>query len=266
MQYRVLLSPSLEAAHVMLREALAKRKFVLLLGACSVVYEGRSATMLGEGERLVIVKPDGAVLVHRPRGYSPVNWQPDSQLLEARLEQGELVIKSLRAKPRELLEIRVTRVDALVIVEDMRDAAEFLELIDEGEIRDALARHPELIEPGLRIVAREKKLGDAGYADLYGVDSRGRHVIIEVKRVTAGRSAVEQLKRYVEVFRRENPEAPIRGILVAPALTEPAKRLLEEYGLEYRKLDLRRVRKLLEEERRASKQPSLTMFMGKRRG
>ncbi len=261
MQYRVLLSPSLEAAHVMLREALAKRKLVLMLCSCSVVYEGRSATMLGEGERLIIVKPDGAVLVHRPRGYSPVNWQPDSQLLEARLEQGELVVKSLRARPRELLEIRVTRVDALIIVEDIRDTAEFLELIDEAEIRDTLAKHPELIEPGLRILAKEKRLGDAGYADLYGVDREGRHVIIELKRVTTGRGAVEQLKRYVDVFRRENPEAPIRGILVAPALTEPAKRLLEEYGLEYRKLDLRRVRKILEEERRASKQPSLTRFL-----
>jgi len=261
LQQRVYINPPLGLAEQILRDAFSKRKLVTMFCSCSVVYEGRSATILGEGERLIIVKPDGAVLVHRPRGYSPVNWQPDSQVLEARLEEDTLILRSLRARPREVLEVRVTRVDAIIVAEGMVDNAEFQELIDEAEIRDALAKHPELIEPGLRVVAVEKRLGDAGYADIYGVDKEGRHVIIEVKRVTAGKSAVEQLKRYVEVFRRENPSAPIRGILVAPALTEPAQRLLEEYGLEYRRLDLRRVRKLLEEERRSSKQATLMRFV-----
>ncbi len=263
MKTHAYLSPPLPVAELVLREAFSKRKLVVMLCSCSVIYEGRSATILGEGERLVIVKPDGAVLVHRPRGYSPVNWQPDSQVLEARLDGDTLIVKSLRAKPRELLEIRVTRVDSLIVAEGMVDTAEFQELIDEAEIRDALVRHPELIEPGLRVIAKEKKLGDAGYVDIYAVDREGRHVIIEVKRVTAGRDAVEQLRRYVDVFRRENPNAPVRGILVAPALTEPAQRLLEEYKLEYRKLDLKRIRKILEEERRASKQPSLLSFVRK---
>ena len=263
MKTHAYLNPPLQIAELVLKDAFSRRKLILMLCSCSVIYEGRSATILGEGERLVIIKPDGAVLVHRPRGYSPVNWQPDSQVLEARLDGDTLIVKSLRAKPRELLEIRVTRVDTLIVAEGMLDTAEFQELIDEAEIRDALARHPELIEPGLRILAKEKRLGDAGYADIYAVDSKGRHVIIEVKRVTAGREAVEQLKRYVDVFRRENPQAPIRGILVAPALTEPAQRLLEEYNLEYRKLDLKRIRKILEEERRASKQPSLLSFVKK---
>ncbi len=251
----------LESALPILRDAFTRKKLVVMLCRCSVVYEGRSATILGEGDRLVIIKPDGAVLVHRPKGYSPVNWQPDSQLLEAKLEGDTLVVRSIRAKPREVLEIRVTRIDSLVVVEGMKDDAEFQELIDEAEIRDTLAKHPELIEPGLRVTAVEKKIGETGYADIYGVDAQGRHVIIEVKRVTAGRDAVEQLKRYVETLKRENPQAPIRGILVAPSLTDPARRLLEEYGLEYRKLDLRRIRKLIEEERRASKQPSLLSFV-----
>ncbi|AEM39569.1 protein of unknown function DUF91 [Pyrolobus fumarii 1A] len=255
--------PPLQVAELLLREAFSKRKLIVMFCRCSVVYEGRSATILGEGDRLVIVKPDGAVLVHRPRGYSPVNWQPDSQLLEAKLEGDVLLVRSLRAKPRELLEIRVSRVDTLIVAEEMVDNAEFQELIDEAEIRDTLARHPELIEPGLRIVTVEKRIEGRGYADIYGVDSQGRHVVIEVKRVTAGREAVEQLRRYVDAWRKENPQAPVRGILVAPSITEPAAKLLEEYGLEFRKLDLKRIRKILEEERKGKKQPSLLSFVKK---
>jgi len=265
LKLQVYTEPPLSVAEQVLREAFSKKRFVTMLCRCSVVYEGRSATILGEGDRLVIVKPDGAVLVHRPRGYSPVNWQPDSQVLEARLdEQDVLVVRSVRAKPREVLEARISRVYLITIAEGMEDHAEFQELMDEAEIRDVLASHPDLIEPGLRVVRVEKRMGRSGYADIYAVDSEGRHVIIEVKRVTAGREAVEQLKRYVDTWRRENPGAPVRGILAAPSITEPAARLLREYGLEFKRIDLKQVRSIASRERRASKQPSLLSFVGRR--
>ncbi len=264
MKLQVYTDPPLAIVEHVLRDAFTKKKLIVMLCRCNVVYEGRSATILGEGDRLVIVKPDGAVLVHRPRGYSPVNWQPDSQVLEARLAgQDVLTVRSVRAKPREVLEIRISRVYSVTVAEGLDDHAEFQELMDEAEIRDVLASHPELIEPGLRVVAVEKKVGRSGYADIYAVDASGRHVIIEVKRVTAGREAVEQLKRYIETWRRENPDAPVRGILAAPSITEPAARLLREYGLEFKRIDLKQLRSIASRERRSAKQASLLSFVEK---
>jgi len=58
-----------------IKEALAQRKLLLLVGNCWVNYKGRASSKLEPGERIVIIKEDGSVLVHRPCGYEAVNWQ-----------------------------------------------------------------------------------------------------------------------------------------------------------------------------------------------
>ena len=233
-----------------LNELVKAKALLILIGRCTVAYEGRSASKLGEGDRIVIVKPDGAVLVHRPTGYSPVNWQPDSKLIVFEVEGGALLLRSVRERPREVLVVRFTQPPLAVYAESMEDQAEFVMYVDEHEIRDYLARHPELIEPGLRVVSVERPV-EPGFVDLYAVDRQGRTVVIEVKRVTAGRDAVLQLARYVEAFRKRNPRAPVRGILVAPSISKQALSLLNSLGLEYRQIN---VEKLYEELKRERKQ------------
>ena len=49
------------------------RSMILILGECSVSYQGRAKSFLDFGERLVIVKKDGAVLVHQGETREPVN-------------------------------------------------------------------------------------------------------------------------------------------------------------------------------------------------
>src|SRR5437667_354155 len=49
---------------------------VTMVANCTVSYSGRTGSDMGEGERLVILKGDGCVLVHRSRDYQPSNWQP----------------------------------------------------------------------------------------------------------------------------------------------------------------------------------------------
>ncbi|MEM1923446.1 MAG: endonuclease NucS, partial [Nitrososphaerota archaeon] len=68
--------------------AVSAGRFVVVLGEMEVVYEGRSLSWLGKGERLVIIKQDKSVLVHRPTGYEPVNWQPSGSHIEAWTEDG----------------------------------------------------------------------------------------------------------------------------------------------------------------------------------
>jgi len=260
----------LEELAKFLRQHLSiKRALLVILANCSVEYEGRSASHLGEGDRLIIIKPDGAVLVHRPWGYSPVNWQPDSKILEVFTEiehehKKVVVIKSVRARPREVLLIRINKAYFVVAVQGLEDSAEFVEYLDEHQIRDILASHPEEIEPGLRIIRVEKPV-EPGFIDLYGIDSQGNNVIIEIKRVTASVSAVKQLKEYVDAFKAKNPHTRVRGVLVAPSISKEALLLLNKYGLEYKQINLEKLyRKYFSLEKRSTrKHASILDFIGK---
>ncbi|MEM2245134.1 MAG: endonuclease NucS [Thermofilum sp.] len=226
-------------------EAVTQRKLIVMLASCTVSYEGRTVSRLGEGERLIIVKPDGCTLVHRPYGSLPVNYQPEGSLVSVKREEGSLVIVSARAKPSEKLVIRVTRVLHLITAEVV-DNAEFEVGGSEREIRDAIAEAAELLlGEKLKSVEVEAKLSGAGFADLLMVDEQGNFVVVEVKRDKADVEAVYQLKRYVEHMRGAvGPR--VRGILAAPSISRKALTVLAREGLEYRRLNLRRLVKVRE--------------------
>ena len=46
---------------------------VTLFGRCTVSYDGRAASDLGVGDRLLLLKPDGTALVHTDEGRTPIN-------------------------------------------------------------------------------------------------------------------------------------------------------------------------------------------------
>jgi RecB family endonuclease NucS len=233
------LCTGIDGAHSLVVTALQRKRFTIIYGRCSVEYEGRGASRLGPGDRVVIVKPDGAVLVHRPTGYSPVNWQPDSKTISVEESQGGLVLRSVRSRPHETLTVLFHNVYAVLVLGEMEDTAEFIEYVDESEIRDYLYEHPEEIEQGLRPLAKEKPIGN-GYADIYAVDSKGLPVVIEVKRVAAGPDAVRQLHRYVETLKKDS-KTRVRGILAAPSITKEALALLTSLGLEFKQVNLQEI-------------------------
>ncbi|HEX7482606.1 MAG TPA: endonuclease NucS, partial [Candidatus Bathyarchaeia archaeon] len=72
----VLIEPSLAEAAVLIEKAFSQRRTLVVAGTCHVHYVGRAISTLELGERLLIIKSDGSLLVHRPIGYEPVNWQP----------------------------------------------------------------------------------------------------------------------------------------------------------------------------------------------
>lgn len=59
-------------------------------------------------------------------------------------------------------------------------------------------------------------------------------VVLELKRGRATLDALSQLKRYIDNLSVGNKD--LRGILVAPSITESAFKLLGSYGLEFRDL------------------------------
>ena len=65
----------------------------------------------------------------------------------------------------------------------------------EEELQDYLDEHPEQIEEGLVLIAREMRVS-AGKIDLLGIDQEGKLVVIELKRAEVSREAIAQALDY----------------------------------------------------------------------
>ena len=104
---------------------------------------------------------------------------------------------------------------------------------DHRALLDRLLDDPDLVEPGFRPRSTERPTA-AGRIDLYGVDASDRAVAVEVKTHRAGPDAVSQLDRYVEALRVDlHAGATVRGVLVAPSITDRARRLLADRDLAF---------------------------------
>lgn len=227
--------PSIAEAADVLEKAFRSRSFVLVIGRCRVDYEGRASSTLGWGERVAMVKQDGSVLVHRPTGYEPVNWQPPKCLVKARLEDsGGLTISASRSQPRETVLMEFQEITCAV-TGSLEDSGEFALYVTEEQMKQALLVAPDLVEVGLKPLVQEKSLGEAGFTDIYAEDKDGNLVVIEIKRVPASKDALMQLKRYLDTIRK-GTDRTLRGIVVAPELRKSAQPLLHSLRLEFVRL------------------------------
>jgi RecB family endonuclease NucS len=229
--------PGLEESARILSEAVSLKSWISFSARCQAAYEGRSASSFTPGDVVAIIKPDGSFIVHGPRGFKPLNWQPSGSLVTVSLASGRLVLRVVRRDPREVLLLSCVSVYFITVMRKPVES-EFWFYVNEAEIRDYIASNPGTIEEGLRIVRIEKPV-DPGFVDLYAEDSRGRLVVVEIKRVKAGVEAVKQLEKYLEHFKSRN--VSVRGILVAPEATQAAVSLMARAGIEFRKIDLRRI-------------------------
>jgi RecB family endonuclease NucS len=230
----LLQSPTLGQAYQLLEKAISQRRLIQIIGNCFVEYHGRARSVLTEGERLVILKRDGAILVHKESGVEPVNWQPPGATLKIMQENGKLILSANRAKPRETVRIEFSLL-SMICASLIDDAGKFSMHLTEDEMQKVLSAHPELIETGLRTIRRERPVAP-GFIDILARDDKGRLVIIEVKRRRADSEAVHQLYHYIKSFQTEET-SQLRGILVAPSLTKGTFALIEQLGLEYRKIE-----------------------------
>lgn len=203
---------------------------IVLVGTCTIQYEGRAASKLGEGERLIIIKKDKSILVHRPSGHEPVNWQPRGSKIELTEENGSKVIKATRGS--ELLKIVFKDVPQ-VLVFNLADEAEFEMHASEEEMKQAVLLEPRLIEDGFKPIEHERKTGRAGRVDIIGLDRGGNLTVVELKRKAASAEDVKQLHKYVVDLWREFGKKP-RAILAAPAATRGAIGLFRSVGIEYK--------------------------------
>ncbi len=232
---RVLDSPSLTEAYRLVSEAIVSRAFLIMVGNCRVDYEGRAASTLDWGERMFVVKEDGSVLVHRPIGYEPVNWQPPRCLLNVELTEDDyLMIRATRMQPAETI---VTYFDRVLMIASYRlsDLGEFALHVTELQIKEAILTEPSLVESGLKLISEEESMGKSGFTDILAEDSAGRLVVVEIKRNAASKDAVLQLQKYVEKL-RGRVSRPIRGVIAAPGIRRAAQPLMVSLGFEFKQV------------------------------
>ena len=241
-QPTVLISPNMAEAGEMVREALSQRKTIIMVGNCWVHYLGRARSELEPGERILIIKEDGSLLVHRSVGYEPINWQPPGCIFHTQVKDGILEIHAVRRKPPESVRVFFDKIQ-LVSAMTLADSGEFSLYASEEDMHKAILLEPSLLEEGFKPISYEKKV-EPGFLDVYGEDKDGRFVVVEVKRKTAGKEAVLQLAKYIEAVKsRTNRE--VRGILVAPNIAKDVQRLLETLGLEFKALDPKKCAEIL---------------------
>lgn len=213
-----------------LSRSIRDREMVLLLCNCSVEYSGRAVSTLGWGDRLVLVKPDRTVLVHKPDGRNPVNWMPEGTNIEFLVEGDELLLNCDSVNPRESMVVRVRRVLCLES-RKLRDGEELVSVGSEADMARRIYDNPSLISESFKPVSREEQT-KYGFIDVLGHEG-GVFTVVECKRYKAGLSAVQQLRRYVERLQKMKGVMEVKGVLAAPSITGNAKKMLEDWSYRF---------------------------------
>jgi RecB family endonuclease NucS len=238
----VLVNPKLTEAASIIEKAFVQRRTIIVAGRCHVQYTGRAKSTLEPGERILMIKEDGSLLVHRPVGYEPVNWQPPGSVFHVQTQEGTLEVHAVRQKPRETVTVSFDKV-YMVSSLSLADSGEFLLYASEDDMHRAILLKPSLLEEGFKPISYEKKV-EPGFVDIYGVDKNGKLVVVEIKRKTAGKEAALQLAKYIDSI-KSKANRELRGILAAPSLTKDVQRLLTTLGLEFKALDPKKCAELL---------------------
>ena len=231
MTVSTLTTPEPEDALALLETGFEHGGMLTLVGKCEVEYDGRASSYLPPGDRLVILKSDGTLLVHRDEQRTPVNWQPPGCTHSARLDDDRLIVESTRTNPRETVTITFETVGQVSLLE-LDDSSDLALEGSEEDLRQRILAAPDVLESGFQPMMTERET-PAGAVDIYGKDVDGTPTIVELKRQRVGPDAVGQLNRYVVALERDLAVGrSVRGILVAPSVTERAERLLATEDLE----------------------------------
>ena len=229
--------PSLVESKDMLSKSISKHLFIIIVTDCKIDYNGRSSSKINWGERVVMLKPDGAVLIHRKTNYKAINWQPPGASISVSIQSGELIIRADRRRPRETLSITCRKI-IFISIFSLKDEASFDMLLSEEDIYKVLMKYPSLIEPDFRISTQQKDLG-GGKADITGFDRNGQYTVVEIKRIPADSDSVKQLYKYISDIRVTSPQ--VRGILLAPSISASAKKLARSLSIEYHPIDIKKI-------------------------
>jgi RecB family endonuclease NucS len=212
-----------------------KKTYLEIIGECQVYYHGRARSFLDWGERIVMIKKDGAVLVHQPQMREPINWQSAGSITQFMIKKDKLIVYTRHAKPPEKMRI-IFKSIFLLFSSYLKDEAKIKITGMERDVVNHIIENPNCVEEGLRIMQCEKQV-KSGMIDLFGFDRNHIPVVIEVKRSLATISSVHQLRMYVHDIKKGGIDVKVRGILCAPRIPDMVRHLLMDYQLEWMEVD-----------------------------
>ncbi|PIU89490.1 endonuclease NucS [archaeon CG_4_10_14_0_2_um_filter_Archaea_38_6] len=220
-----------EAFHS-LEKSVSKKFISVIFCSCEIEYEGRAKSFLGEGDRMIIIKHDYTVLIHRPDGTNPVNWMLQGSGISVSMEKDVLTLDCSSLKPFGNMKINIFEVYSLTSA-PLVDTEQLKLIGSEKDMSDMIYSNPLLISDDFVPIRREEQT-DYGFLDVYGHDGNGNLVIVECKRYTAGLDSVTQLRRYVERVKKSKGVGNVKGVIAAPNISSNALKMLNDWGFEYR--------------------------------
>lgn len=226
--------PDRETITSAIESALEANQLITIYARVEAEYTGRDAGgYLSRGDCMIIVKPDGTILVHSDEKHRPRNWQTQgTTVFLDTTDADELTLNGRQNNPAENL--MIVLVDVYNITTYNPQLRPTLELEGtEDDMHEFLLNNPETIENGFR-PSEHEQVEVSGRIDIFGYDTDGLPVLIEVKRRQASHKHVDQLRRYVERYRTQTDTVTdVRGVLVAPSASDNVKQMLAENNLEF---------------------------------
>lgn len=216
-------------------ESVGKKEFITFLCKCKIVYSGRAEASLPKGDRLVGIKQDGTIFVHQPEGGNPINYMKAGGSIELLKQDYGLLFKAYNPSTKEYLELEISRVYDFMS-RKLEDGQKQLLAGTEADMSDMIKDNPKLINDDFKPLSREEHT-KFGFIDVFGHDNKGRLVIIECKRYTAGLDAVQQLRRYVEKIKELKGVKDVVGIIASPKISPNAEDMLKKWGFEWRRVE-----------------------------
>lgn len=211
------------------------------MAKCVVDYSGRLTAHLPEATRLILVKSDGAVLVHADIGSKALNWMAPPCALRIEEADDDAQLWTITNKGGETLTLAISQ-----IFHDHDEAlGEEPGLIKDGveaHLQALLAEKVGVLGDGWSLVRREFPTA-IGPVDLMCRTAAGQSVAVEIKR-RGEIDGVEQLTRYLELLNRDPLLAPVDGVFAAQEIKPQARTLAEDRGIRCVVLDYEDMRGL----------------------
>ncbi|MFQ5620893.1 MAG: endonuclease NucS [Candidatus Nanoarchaeia archaeon] len=216
---------------VKFEEAIAKNHSIILNAKCEVWYSGQVESYLPLGDRMILIKEDGVMVVHQPSGNNPINYLKPGSTYSMTQQDGSIFLNGTNIKLKEYMDVKIQSIHFLHS-HKMEDGQSIRVAGTEEDMADMIMEQPELIEKGFKPVSREEQT-KFGYIDVLGKDKNGILTIVECKRNQADFKAIEQLNRYVEKVKESKGIKEIRGIIAAPKIQSGAELLLKDKGFKF---------------------------------
>lgn len=217
-----------------LRTAIKRKETITLSANCKIRYSGRAESFLDHGDRLIIIKQDGSMFIHQPKGLNPVNYMKEGSDHSIILKDSSIKINSSNIPKKEFMYTTIIK-PHFFFSQKLKDPEKIVLSGNEKDMSQMIYDNPKLIEVGFKPFSLEEHT-KYGFIDVFGTDKNNQVTVIECKRYTADLKAVSQLRRYVEKIKAAKGIKKVRGILAAPNISPNSKKMLHDFGFEFKKV------------------------------